>query len=303
MQTVPVFYRREGACPPQHGIQTPGKPEFVVESWRRHRLPIDVRSFRPLTAAQIAIAHDRSFVDGVLSCDLPNGFGTTDPAVAAALPYTNGGFLAAAREALANGLVACSPTSGFHHAEWAEAQGFCTFNGLMITARTLLQERPELRIGILDCDAHYGNGADEILTHMPEAEAARLEHYTRGRPNYSVVSTPAEFLAHLPVLLEGWKQKGVGLVLYQAGADPHVNDPVGCKFLTNDQLRARDAAVFEACRRLELPVVWNLAGGYQEDRRHPEGTAERIRKVLDIHDATMEECARVYVGAGRSDAT
>jgi acetoin utilization deacetylase AcuC-like enzyme len=266
-------------------------------------LPIELRPFEPLTAAQLSVAHDRSYIDDVLACRIPNGFGTIDPAVAAALPYTNASLLAAAREALRNGLVAVSPTSGFHHARWGHGGGFCTFNGLMVATRTLLLEEVVGRVGILDCDAHYGNGTDDILRRLPRAESRRVEHFTRGSPGYGHHEAPADFLARLPAVLEAWKRDGVGLVLFQAGADPHVNDPVGCKFLTNDQLRARDAAVFEACRRLEMPVVWNLAGGYQEDRRHPEGTAERIRKVLDIHDATMEECVRVYVSAGRSAAT
>ena len=248
---------------------------------------------------------ETTYVDAVLDLEKSNGFGTFDPAVADALPYTNASFLEAAREAMRNGLVACSPTSGFHHAGWGFGEGFCTFNGLMIAARTLLQEQAVERIGILDCDAHYGNGTDDILQRIPKDEAARVEHYTRQCPHYGSAhsTTPEEFLAHLPVLLEGWKKRGVGLVLYQAGADPHIDDPMGGAFLTNAELRARDAIVFETCRRLGMPVAWNLAGGYQEDDSYPRGSAESIRKVLDIHDATMEECVRVYCAADRSNAT
>jgi len=45
--------------------------------------------------------------------------------------------LAAAREALRNGQVAVAPTCGFHHAQYAKADAFCTFNGLMVTALAL----------------------------------------------------------------------------------------------------------------------------------------------------------------------
>jgi acetoin utilization deacetylase AcuC-like enzyme len=277
----------------------------VVASWVQKSLPLDVRSCAPLSAAQIAIAHDRGYVDDVLSLSIANGFETYEQSVADALPYTNASFLAAAREALRNGLVACSPTSGFHHAGWNFGGGFCTFNGLMVAARTLLRENAVQRLGILDCDAHQGNGTDDILRRVPKEEAARVEHYTRHRPHYGPrgTTTPAEFLAHLPVLLEGWRDRGVELVLYQAGADPHIDDPFGAGLLTGAELRARDAVVFETCRRLGMPVVWNLAGGYQEDETFPEGSAERVRKVLDIHDATMEECVRVHLGADRSVAT
>ena len=305
LNAIPVYYVPEGVCPPQGGSPSPQKPIHVVASWERRNYPIEVRRYEPLSRDQLAIAHDRSYVDKVLDLERPNGFDTVEQEVADALPYTNASFLEAAREALKNGLVACSPTSGFHHARWASGGGFCTFNGLMIAARTLLQAQAVERIGILDCDAHYGNGTDDILRKMPKDEAARLEHYTRTSPHYGEAdsTTPGEFLAHLPVLLGGWKQRGVGLVLYQAGADPHIDDPMGGAFLTNAELRARDAVVFETCRRLGMPVVWNLAGGYQEDRSLRRGSAGSIRKVLDIHDATMEECVRVYINADLSNGT
>ena len=34
------------------------------------------------------------------------------------------------------------------------------------------------------------------------------------------------------------------------------------------------------CQQRGVPVVWNLAGGYQED----------FQSVLDLHHATLEEC-------------
>jgi acetoin utilization deacetylase AcuC-like enzyme len=101
------------------------------------------------------------------------------------------------------------------------------------------------------------------------------------------------FLAYLPRLLEAWKADGVEVVLYQAGADPHVDDPIGCRFLTTEELYQRDRAVFLACARLDLPIAWNLAGGYQEDttRSWPES----IRPVLDIHDNTMRACVEAFI--------
>jgi acetoin utilization deacetylase AcuC-like enzyme len=84
------------------------------------------------------------------------------------------------------------------------------------------------------------------------------------------------------------------MLLYQAGADPHVDDRVGCRFLTTEELLRRDVAVFEACARLGLPVAWNLAGGYQEDRALPWPSS--IQKVLDIHDNTLRACAAAFLG-------
>jgi acetoin utilization deacetylase AcuC-like enzyme len=75
------------------------------------------------------------------------------------------------------------------------------------------------------------------------------------------------------------------LLLYQAGADPHVDDPLG-GWLTTAQLRERDRRVFSGCRAAGLPVAWNLAGGYQSP----------LSKVIAIHDHTMLECLAAFVG-------
>ena len=55
--------------------------------------------------------------------------------------------LSAARGALSNGLVACSPTSGFHHAGYESGYGYCTFNGLMVCALALKAEGKVSRVG------------------------------------------------------------------------------------------------------------------------------------------------------------
>jgi acetoin utilization deacetylase AcuC-like enzyme len=75
------------------------------------------------------------------------------------------------------------------------------------------------------------------------------------------------------------------VVLYQAGADPHVDDPLG-GWLTTDELRRRDALVFDTLVARGVPVAWNLAGGYQ---RRPDGS---IPDVLAIHSNTAREAIR-----------
>jgi acetoin utilization deacetylase AcuC-like enzyme len=75
-------------------------------------------------------------------------------------------------------------------------------------------------------------------------------------------------------------------VLYQAGADIHVNDPLG-GLLTTDQMRQRDRSVFANCARLRLPLVWNLAGGYRRDDKGG------IEPVLALHRNTLTECIGV----------
>lgn len=54
--------------------------------------------------------------------------------------------------------------------------------------------------------------------------------------------------------------------------------------LTTDEMRERDRLVFSLAVAHGAPLVWNLAGGYQRDRK---GT---IPPVLRLHRQTMTEC-------------
>jgi acetoin utilization deacetylase AcuC-like enzyme len=73
--------------------------------------------------------------------------------------------IAAARASLTDG-CACAPVSGFHHAHYDTAGGYCAFNGLEITAQKLRADGEVQRVLIVDCDMHYGDGTDQILKHL-----------------------------------------------------------------------------------------------------------------------------------------
>ena len=174
--------------------------------------------------------------------------------------------------------VACAPVSGFHHAGYAAATMFCTFNGLMVAAVGLLRARRVRRVLILDCDFHYGNGIEEIIDRL--GLASEVENATFGRW-YRTRSKAKLYLQQLERIVERFSE--FDLILYQAGADVHVDDPLG-GVLDSEQMRQRDRIVFEAAKRAGVPLAWDLAGGYQVP----------ISKVIRLHMATMEECVRTY---------
>ena len=132
----------------------------------------------------------------------------------------------------------------------------------------------------------YGGSVSVTWSVTVEADRSTLgidwiEHYSAGA--YWEKTEQADiFLRRIPVILQRFE--GCDLLLYQAGADPHVDDPLG-GWLTTAQLRERDRRVFTGCRAMGLPVAWNLAGGYQTP----------LRKVLDIHDHTMIECLAAFL--------
>jgi acetoin utilization deacetylase AcuC-like enzyme len=275
--SIPVFYTFAMLARPNSFSPSAEKPEHVLAAWQAAGLPLTVHGVTAATEDDLCLAHDPAFVRGVLDQTVENGFGDTSPDVAASLPYTTGAMIDAARSALEAG-VACAPVSGFHHAGYDCADGFCTFNGLVVTARKLLDEGIVKRVLILDCDMHYGDGTDAIIKRLHLDEA--IHNATFGR----WFREPCQADAYLKRLHETVYRFGsYDLILYQAGADVHVNDPLG-GVLTTAQMIERDRLVFEAARSSGTPLAWNLAGGYQEP----------LAKVVELHVNTMRKCVRAY---------
>ncbi len=280
IERIPVYFTPLMLADAESFSPSAGKPADVMASWQRLSVPLQVREPAPVRHAELCRAHDPGYVHDVLAGVELNGFGNRSAEVARSLPYTSGAMLAAAREAITNAAVAVAPCSGFHHAHYESAHGYCTFNGLVVAAQALRDAGFAQRVGILDFDQHYGDGTDDILQHLG---LAYIEHYTAGHHWHSPRQAK-DFLAQIPAIVRGLRACDV--ILYQAGADPHVDDPLG-GWLTTEQLHQRDLAVFRAAQALRIPVAWNLAGGYQTP----------LRKVLDIHDNTMRACGEVYLAA------
>jgi acetoin utilization deacetylase AcuC-like enzyme len=283
MNAVPVFYAPEMLAESGSFSPSAGKPRLVADAWRSAELPIDWRPATAATVEDLSLAHDPAYVTAVLDGTAENGFGNTRPDVARSLPFTTGAMMNAASAALECG-VACAPVSGFHHAGYSAGGGFCTFNGLMVTAFKLLRVGQVKKVLILDLDQHYGNGTDEIKRTLSIGK--KVVNATFGRW-YGRPSDAQQYLARLRVAAKRFPE--FDLILYQAGADLHVDDPLG-GVLDSDQMRERDRVVFEAARRSRVPIAWNLAGGYQDP----------VSNVVRIHVATMEECARVYCNNPRA---
>lgn len=278
---VPVFYRPEMSTPTKSYSPSSDKPRIVVEHWLSRGLikPEQVHSFDPADRADFYLAHDADFVGGILDATIPNGFGNHSPQVAAALPYTTGSMIASAQHVLHYGGIACSPSSGFHHAGHNYAEGFCTLNGLAIAA--IKAAKAGAKVGILDCDAHYGDGTADILQRNP---GYQIQHHSFGQyfPCGSRANGWLEwFYSAIDAL------KACDIVLYQAGADPFKDDPLGGQ-LSLTELYLRDQAVFDELRN----VAWNFAGGYATSQDGSLGT------VATIHTTTMTIATKAAKGKG-----
>ncbi len=218
---------------------------------------------------------------------------------------TGGGCLAAAGRALKEGSAAAL-VSGFHHAHADHGEGFCTFNGLVVTIDALRAAGRVERVAILDMDLHYGNGTASLAPTRPYLFNVSIygNDYDRNQafrdvsvvrhsdgPNHRSIalangSGRAEMLRAMEAAFElivAWGRPD--LLLYQAGADPYREDPYSPLELDHDDLLERDRRVFEFAKRERVPIAWVLAGGYTKD------TAKVVQVHLNTFRAAMDVTA------------
>lgn len=257
------------------------KPRLFKKHIEKFKEQIAFISVVPVMVQDLYSIHSKEYVDSILNGKLVNGFGIKGDDgqdMASSFFYTSGSMLNATRFAIETGGFACSPTSGFHHACFARPFGFCTFNGLFLAAMKAINEYGAKRVLILDCDYHWGDGTYSLIKQFGMQH--EIFQWSAGL-DYWCSTLAEEMLQRLTEMCNLYIPK-VDLVLYQAGADQHVDDPLG-GLLTTRQMKIRDAIVFTTAKRYKKPVVWNLAGGYQEP----------IEKVLDLHLQTLQVAHQV----------
>ncbi len=208
------------------------------------------------------------------------------PELYASVALTSGGLVAASLAALNEIGVAGALASGFHHACPTHGEGFCTFNGLVVSLEKLRAAGTIRTAAVLDMDLHYGNGTailaesrdwlfalsiygNDYWENVPYRDVDIVRH--PAGPNHNSVPLPngadgpqmLEILeASLPRLLDRGRPD---ILLYQAGADPLRDDPYSPLDLGHDDLFARDRRVFAFAREHGIPIAWVLAGGYTKD--------------------------------------
>jgi acetoin utilization deacetylase AcuC-like enzyme len=284
LQSLKVLYREEMVSDAMaRASPSDRKPKLVCEALLGAGWPIEIVAPEPTAVSDVCRVHEPSFVDDVLQLRRPNGFGSFSESVARSVLYNCGACYDAVRVALSEGISA-SLTSGFHHAGPRSGRGFCTFNGLMVTAAQLLHEGHAARLAIIDCDYHYGDGTQAIIDQQGLAD--RVLHCSFGR-NFRRPEQADAYLEAVTALRQQLRAFAPDAILYQAGADTHVNDPFG-GLLTTEQMRLRDHTLFAIARELSIPVAWNLAGGYQVES---DGS---IPRVVELHLNTFEEALRVW---------
>jgi acetoin utilization deacetylase AcuC-like enzyme len=194
-----------------------------------------------------------------------------------------------------NGFALVRPPG--HHAEPAEAMGFCLFNNIAITAR-YLQKKYELeRILILDWDVHHGNGTQHSFEHDPSVFYISLHqfpHYpgtgarsetgigdgegaTLNCPMTPGLGDSAYREAFSEIVLPMARAFNPDAVLISAGFDAHRADPLGSINLENSSYTWMTQQVMElADQCCDGRLISLLEGGYDLNAL-AESVTEHVR--------------------------
>lgn len=236
--------------------------------------------------------HDPHYVDafqignGRLACS--NGWDWT-PEIRDGVFEINKGQINAAYAALEYG-IAANVAQGFHHAGINRGCGFCTFNGLALVASELSNKK----VFVLDCDEHGGNGTANFTEYMDNFSQVTINGCDFGikenkrTVNFTLPKITNRFNLYVEALNSAFgyiKGFSPDLIIYQAGADPHIDDPLGSLGMTTEQMAERDRIVFTKTKEMGIPVLFVLAGGYQK----PIET-----KLVPLHVNTFQEAYNIY---------
>lgn len=267
------------------------KPKYLAECLQNHpTLKEAVEFIDPVAISRkdILRCHSEKYVDDILNLKTTNGFGTISQSVVDSLPWTNVAMYTSAKLAIETKEPTCAIVAGFHHAGYNGFQNlgyFCTFNGLMIAAMKLVEEDGYRKVSIVDCDMHWGNGTDDILARV-DPDSTRYTNISFGK-YFGTMSTGENYLAYFNSVETQLNWFKPDVIIYQSGADVHENDPFG-GILTEKEMYERDVRMFSIAKKLNIPITWTLAGGYQKDE---DGGCSY---VLKLHTNTFEACREVY---------
>jgi histone deacetylase 11 len=246
------------------------------------RKPRDIVAPRPCTRAELLRIHtpeylrslrDRRVLARILEVPavryLPGFLATWR--VLRPMRRAAGGTVLACRLALERGL-AINLGGGYHHAGRDRGGGFCAYADVPLALLLLHQQG---RIGsalVVDTDAHQGDGTADAL--RPWSWAHTLDFFEDDIFPWPKVQEDiavplpartggAEYLdavrEHLPAALDRFRPD---LVVYNAGSDVLLSDPLSRLALSADEMAERDLYVVTEVRQRGVPLAMVLSGGY-----------------------------------------
>lgn len=190
--------------------------------------------------------------------------------------------------------VAFNVAGGTHHAGSNWGEGFCLLNDQAIAANYLLNSNLAKRILIIDLDVHQGNGTAQIFENEPRVFTFSMHGdknfpFRKEKSDLDIAladeTNDDTFLTKLSEALNFvFKKQQPDFVFYLAGVDVLATDKLGKLALSKAACKQRDALVFEACQKHQVPVQVSMGGGYSED----------IKIIVDAHCNTFRVARELF---------
>ncbi len=164
-----------------------------------------------------------------------------------------------------------------HHAERANAMGFCFFNNIGVAARHALKAHGLERVAIIDFDVHHGNGTEDCFA--GDEQVLMCSIFQHPFYPYSGADKPAANMVNVPLPAGSGGEEFRGavqdvwlprlsefkpqMIFISAGFDAHYEDDMGgLKFLEKDYVWCTEQLKKIAADHSDRRIVSMLEGGY-----------------------------------------
>lgn len=209
-----------------------------------------------------------------------------------------GGSILAAKLAVERGW-AINIGGGFHHCSGSRGGGFCVYADITLAIKFLFKEVANVsKAMIIDLDAHQGNGHEADFDKDDQVyimDVYNAHIYPRDRKVKSAIKKNIELFhgtddseyipllkKHIPEALDSFKPD---IIVYNAGTDILVGDPLGHLSISPQGIIKRDQIVFGEAHKRGIPIFMLTSGGYQ--RRTARIIADSI---LNLQEQGLISC-------------
>jgi len=293
-------------------IELPDGHPFPMDKFRVSKeMLLSERILRPEEIIEVSATdfhrilrvHDRSYIEKIQSAALDR-----KEQLVLGLPSSLNLFSRSATEveatrlaceaALTEGVGVCL-AGGTHHAFREHGEGYCVFNDIAIAIRDIQDKQPNIKIMVVDTDAHQGNGTASLLGDDPRVFTYSIhvgKNYPTRKVNSSLDVETVRYVegemylqALFQTLADSLDQFAPDLVIWISGADNHRNDRFGQMHLSLKEIQRRDEVLLRAMIKNRIPIAILYGGGYN---RQPEFTAKLHRNTI----ATAKRLAAEYRG-------
>jgi acetoin utilization deacetylase AcuC-like enzyme len=262
-------------------------------------LPEDIIEVRIADSHILQRVHDQDYVNRIYSCAIDR-----KEEMRLGLPVTPQLYTRSATEveatrltcraALEEGVAVCL-AGGMHHAFREHGEGYCVFNDVAAAIRDLQDWKPNIKIMVVDTDAHQGNGTNAILESDPRifTYSIHVGNAENRKFNGSMDVETVRYVEGEMYLKQLFSTLAAALdtfvpdlVIWIAGADNHRNDRFGQMMLSLKDLQRRDEILLKAFIRNRIPVAVLYGGGYN---RQAEFTAKIHRNTVAMAKKIVTE--------------